>query len=79
MDIIFEKEEVWEYISDSYSLKQVAFQQTGDRYQPIYFLLEKGGSFNLSQVDSMIKNKPVQKRTYEYTVGKIDLMYVNLE
>ena len=75
---LFEKEELWNYISSEYSLKQVAFVQQGEQTVPTYFLLEKGGSFDINDVNDLIKDKEVKSREYEYTSGKTTLMYVDV-
>lgn len=75
---IFQNEEMWNYISNNYSLKQIAFTQQGDQAQPVYFLLEKGGSFDLNSVNDMTRDKEAQFRDYEYTFGVSRLMYVNV-
>ncbi len=75
---IFQNEEMWNYISSGYSLKQVAFTQQGDQAQPIYFLLEKGGSFDINAVNDLTKDKEVYFRDYEYSFGVSRIMYVNV-
>ncbi len=78
MKIFSEDEELWEYISSNYSLKQFAALQQGSGTRPLYFLLEKGGSFDLDSVNELIEDKELQTREYEYTNGKVQMLYVNI-
>ncbi|MFH1376302.1 MAG: glycosyltransferase family 39 protein [Candidatus Woesearchaeota archaeon] len=75
---LFEKEELWEYISETYSLKQIAFMQNGEQVQPIYFLLEKGGSFDLNNINNIVQNKEMKTRDYEYSFGVQRISYINV-
>jgi len=70
--------ELAEYISDNYSLKQFAFLKQGDQNQPIYFLFEKGGQTNLTNLNQILSDHPVNFREYELTRGKVVLNYINL-
>ena len=75
---IFEEEELWGYIKENYSLKQVAYVQQGEQFQPIYFLLEKGGSFDQDNTGALISGKDVFQKEYDYTGGKVVVNYVNV-
>ena len=69
--------EVWEYIQNNYELKQFAYYKT-DQIQPIYFLFEKGGSFNISSINDLLQNKPENYQDYELSKGRtIKLYYIN--
>lgn len=63
---IFQNPEFRGYINSNYSLKQIAFQQTQQGNAPIYFLFEKGGTFDESKLNEMLQGKQAQSRTYEY-------------
>jgi 4-amino-4-deoxy-L-arabinose transferase-like glycosyltransferase len=67
------------YIAQNYRLRQVGLMQGQGGYQPIYFLFSKGGSTNFSDINSYLKDKPLQTRTYENTEGKITFNYINVE
>ncbi|MFW9878002.1 MAG: hypothetical protein ACFFG0_33380, partial [Candidatus Thorarchaeota archaeon] len=75
---LFQNEELWNYIKDRYSLKQIAFIQQNGNNQPIYFLLERGGSFDINSVNSLIQDKEVMTKYYEYTFGKVPMNYINV-
>jgi len=64
----------WEYISQHYSLKQMAVTQSGGTATPFYFLLEKGGSFDLEALTAT----PPKTRTYEYSAGTRELLYFEI-
>ena len=68
----------WDYISNNFELKQVAFEQIQGQNQPVYFLLKHGGSFNISNLNNLIANKQPQTRDYELTVGTRRLYYVDV-
>jgi hypothetical protein len=69
--------ELAEYIYDNYRLAQIAFRRNGENVVPFYFLLEKGGSFNQSDINNLIQNKPVKRKYYELTSGNVELNYVD--
>jgi hypothetical protein len=76
MDVFNEPK--WKYISDHYSLKQIAIQQTQEGGVPFYFLLKKGGSFNVDELNSLLEGKQPLSKEYEYTKGSVNLLYFNL-
>jgi len=69
--------DVWDYVQNHYTLRQFAFFNTQQGAQPVYFLLEKGGSFNASNINEILMNKPVQQKDYEYTSAKYSMYYIN--
>ena len=75
---LFQKEELWGYIANGYSLKQFAFVQEGESVRPIYLLLEKGGSFDLNDVNELTQGKEIKIKEYEYTFGKTSIAYIDL-
>ncbi len=70
--------DVWSYVTQNYELKQIAFQNVGQTSTPIYFLLKRGGSFNESNLNVMIQNKPTFSQEYEFTRGKQIINYINI-
>ncbi len=69
----------WDYIKNHYSLRQIAFLRTDKGIQPIYFLLKRGGTFDESTINSMLQNKKVSQRDYEYTRGIQRVYYIDIE
>jgi len=77
---IFQDLERWPYLSQHYSLRQVAFVQNQGQTSPVYLLLyrdDKG--FDINTLNEYLKDRPVQSREYEYTHGKMQLYYVNVD
>lgn len=72
-------QEVANYISQNYRIRQVGLMQGAQGYQPIYFLFSRGGSTNFSDLNSYIKDKPMQSKTYENTKGKTTFNYINVD
>lgn len=75
----FNSGEMFEYMKKNYRLVQFAYVQQGQQAQPLYFLFRKGGSFNESQLNTLLSNKPVKKTTYHYTSGPYDIYSIDLE
>ncbi|MHA1677508.1 MAG: ArnT family glycosyltransferase [Promethearchaeota archaeon] len=76
---IMQDEERWDYISNNYALKQIGFIQTNQGMQPIYFLLKRDGTFNINELNDMLKDKIPKKRIYELTRGEVVMNYVNFD
>ncbi|MEM4282383.1 MAG: glycosyltransferase family 39 protein [Candidatus Woesearchaeota archaeon] len=76
---IMQKSELWDKIKESYGLAQLAFQQTQQGNVPLYFLMKKGGSFNESLLNDMLKNRQPNRKEYELTRGKVIIWYINFE
>ena len=70
-------QERWQYLSSHYSLRQVGFVKT-DTLQPVYFLLQKGGNFTMSDLNTMLKEYPIQYKDYEYSFGLQRLFYLTV-
>jgi len=71
--------EKWDYLSKNYALKNAAFQKSPDgKFSPVYFLLEKGGSFNISDLNTLLQSKQPQIKEYELTRGKVELAVFNV-
>ena len=73
------KKPEWEYIQESYSLKQAAFTSTGNnQFSPLYILLHKGGSFSMEELNSLANNGDMKTKTYEFSKGNKEVYYFNL-
>ena len=68
----------WKYLQQNYELKQLAFIRTSQGDAPFYFLFKKGGSFNESNINLIVQNKAVNRKSYELTIGNFDLYYINI-
>jgi 4-amino-4-deoxy-L-arabinose transferase-like glycosyltransferase len=69
----------WEYIQESYSLKQAAFTSTGNnQFSPLYILLHKGGSFSMEELNALSDNEDMKIKTYEFSKGNKEVYYFNL-
>ena len=73
------EEPSWDYFKNNYSLKQFAFQKTKQGIKPVYFLLKKGGSFDISELDALLQKNTVKEKKYEYTSGDYTLYYIDVE
>jgi 4-amino-4-deoxy-L-arabinose transferase-like glycosyltransferase len=72
------KQEIKDYVYSTYSIKQVALRRTPQGYSPLYFLFNKGGSFNESELNTILENSMIQTREYELTTGTVVVDYVNI-
>ncbi|PIN86273.1 hypothetical protein COV19_05690 [Candidatus Woesearchaeota archaeon CG10_big_fil_rev_8_21_14_0_10_44_13] len=72
----------WDYIKDTYSLKQIAFQQTAQGPQILYMIFEKGGSFNETALNSVLQEKQklnqFSTKDYELTKGTVQMVYFDV-
>ncbi|MFC1801171.1 ArnT family glycosyltransferase [Nanoarchaeota archaeon] len=75
---ITQNKEVWDYIQNNYGLEQIAFQVSGNEQQLIYLLLKKGGTFNETTIPEVIKDKPLNEKTYEFSRGHQKMHYINI-
>ncbi len=72
--------EVLKYLQENYAIKQVAVAPSGESYAPIYFVLEKGGTFNEQTLATMSSTYPPQQKTYaRLGGGSVQLIYVTAE
>lgn len=82
LEVIQKYPERWEYIKSSYSLRQVAFQNTPQGAVPLYMLFEKGGSYNESQLNSILEQKQktgqVNSKEYELTRGNVQVVWFGI-
>jgi len=70
---------IWDYIKENYELKQMGFMNTKQGFQPLYFLLKRGGSFDVNNLSEMVKNQKVRIKEYELTSGKINMNFINFQ
>lgn len=76
---LFQDEELWGYISKNYSLRQIGFVSGGQtEIVPIYFLLSKGGSFDMDELNNLTQGKEINHQEYELTNDKITMGYIDL-
>lgn len=74
----FSNPEIAEYVSNNYHLSQIGLLKQGTELNPAYFVLNKGGSFNLSDVKNLVKGKPIFMKKYSLTSGTVELDYINI-
>jgi 4-amino-4-deoxy-L-arabinose transferase-like glycosyltransferase len=70
--------ELWQYIQQTYSLKQFAFVKSNDQIQPVYFLFYKEGSFDESQLNEYLQGRAMKTKKYETTKGLRTLNYIDI-
>jgi len=58
----------WNYIQNNYHIAQAGFIQTGQGSQLYHLVLERGGTFNISQLNS---KQPNLAETYELSIAKV--------
>lgn len=64
------KPEVWEYIQQTYTIRQIGLIPQGSELSPYYFVLEKDGFFDLN---TFLANKtPYLAQTYTNSVGIVE-------
>jgi MFS family permease len=70
----------WEYISDNYNLEQFAFQINSDGSSNlVYLLLKKGGTFDINELNTLLQDQSkIQTKEYEFSKGKVPLMYYSI-
>lgn len=79
MQTYFSNPEIFDYIKNNYKLVQFGFVPSGQQVQPLFFLFRKGGTFNDSELNSMLQDKPVQAKPYYYTSGQYEVRFINIE
>lgn len=70
------KQEVWQYIQNTYKMRQIGFLFQDNQYVPYYFILEKGGVF--SPDEFVINKTPSLARTYTTTKGNVDFYTIDI-
>ena len=68
-----------QYLRENYRLVQFGFMQAGQQAQPLFMLFRKGGTFNETQLNSMLQNNPVRETTYYYTSGPYKVLSIDTE
>jgi len=68
--------EIWEYVANSYSVKEMGILKMGDNEKRLYQILEKGGSINTSKPDQ--KSLKLRKK-YETSYGELELYSLRAE
>lgn len=63
--------DTWDYIEDNYRLEHLGAVNQGQGPTPVYLVLKKGGTFNMSDFNS---HPLVPERQYEYTYGNVRLL-----
>ncbi len=76
---VLQEKELWDYMKSNYHLTQFGFVKQGDKIQPMWFLLKKGGTFDENKLQELVGSKPVKTQNYEYTSGSQQVGYVDLE
>lgn len=69
-----QNEEVWSYITENYRLAQVGLVQQEGKPTPLYILLERGGSFNSSNLNQYLQNVEIERYQYEFSTGNREVM-----
>jgi hypothetical protein len=64
-----ENPEIWEYVSNNYSVKEIGILKNGESEKQLYLILKKGRSNNASKPDF---GPPTLKRTYETSYGLLE-------
>lgn len=75
---LFQNQELMTYISQNYRLRQVAFTTPGGQFTPLYFLFEKGGTFDMSALNDQLNGKPLGVKRYEMPGGVFELNIITL-
>ena len=74
---MFIPSDVFDYIQNTYKIRYIGFIFQGvDRYAPFYYILEKGGSVNVSTL--LLQTKvPYYVKTYDKTYEEIAVYAVD--
>ncbi len=75
---LLQNEEVMDYVGKNYALRQVGFVMPQGQFQPYYLLLQKGGTFNISEFPQMLTGKQLSTRQYELPGGIFEMNVVTL-
>ncbi len=68
MELQKERKKEWRYIKNNYHLELLGLLRRNDRLVPNQFVLEKGGSFNLSEFSN---KKPRKVKSYDSVRGQV--------
>jgi len=76
---VFNNEEMFNYIRYNYSIRQIGFMPNGEQYVPIYFLFEKGGSYDPDTVNERANALDKNEKIYKLHRGDVRMVYINFE
>jgi hypothetical protein len=62
--------EIWNYVQKNYEIAQIGLFKTNDGYSPVYFVLKKGGQFNITEMQT---KQVVLEKTYSTKGGSVNL------
>lgn len=69
------KPDVWNYIQNTYKIRQIGLLVQNGQYVPYYFVLEKGGNFTPEEF--IVNKTPYLAETYTTTQGEIPFYAVD--
>ncbi len=73
------QDERGKYIKENYKLRQFAFYMTNEGISPVYFLFEKGGTYDENELNRMLQSKGnYLYKDYEYTTGIARMYYIEI-
>jgi hypothetical protein len=86
----FQNPEIYDYLQSHYHLVQFGFVSVSQQQvQPLFFLFKKGGSFNESELNTLLQNHQIMYKDYEYIQSSLipfvydkqpfRVNYINLE
>jgi hypothetical protein len=75
---LFQDEKMMEYIRSNYRLRQVGFTTPNGQFSPIYFLLQKGGTFDETKLNDMLDGQGISTRAYTMPGGGFALSVITL-
>jgi len=70
--------ELWEYVQKNYQLRQVGMTEQGEQMGVLYFVMQKGGTFNESLLNSYLEGKPMQSKDYEFSNKNVRLLWTDV-
>ena len=75
---VFQNEELMKHIRANYQLRQMGFIMQGTQYAPYYFLFQKGGTYDETQLNQMLNGQPIGTKNYELPNGNLAFNYITL-
>lgn len=71
--------ELQRYVEDNYRLRQFGFSTVGENLMPVYFVFERGGTFDPQNLGSQLRSLLPQSRAYStLSRGEETLSYVTI-
>ncbi len=67
--------EIWEYVANNYSVKEMGILRTGNTEKQMYTIMEKGGSINTSKPD---QNSLKLRESMKHPMGKLSFTLCGL-